>query len=409
MFIRMLRAAAVAALVCALTTAHAAETTKAAKSAVDKTFDVADASGDSPRPLIDAIETTMANGDASELNLAFSPEAMMDKALRGVTIDDKLRKGFVNGALTEMRRLPGIGTQLQSALIDVNREPIARFHLTRVDAAPGGKEVRATYRLLMQDDTINYVELEFVRIDGHWRIDDLFDHASSDRRSDFIRRTLLAAQADLERPALMRMINGRDWQAESQAMRAYSKAVRENTNPREIMRLYEELPKTMQSEAIILATYCTAAGRVDDATYRQALDHMLTTLGDPDALPLMRIDAHVLAGDYDKAREVTRQMETVVNDRGWMSYLRGSTYIEQGDTARAITEIEHAVEADPTLASAYWVLVHFALQGKDYDKTVRLLDAIEAHTGLTVGDLEGKDDYAGFVKSKQYAAWIADR
>ncbi len=366
------------------------------------------APSDSARALIDRIEQTMAAGDASVLDDAFSPEALVNKAVRDLDATEATVAGFVRGALQEMSRHPGIGTQFLENMAASDHEPIARFKRTRlVETAPD--VFAATYRVLMRDDMCNYIELEFVRREGRWVIDDLFDYASADRRSEFMRRTLTSAMADLNRPALMRLIDGRDFKTESAAVKAFTAAARAQGDPKEIMRLFEAMPENFQREPLLLAMYCTTASRVDDATYRRALERMLATLDDPKALPLMRIDAHTLAGDFDQARAATRTLENLVNDPGYMSYMRGSLYIMQNKKDLATTEFEHAIAGDPTLSGSYWVLVQWALDAKDYDRVAHLLTQIETHTGLAVGDLSTTAAYAGFVASPQYKAWAASR
>jgi predicted negative regulator of RcsB-dependent stress response len=369
---------------------------------------VGEAPADSARALIDRIETTMAAGDPSVLDAAFSPEALVNKAVREFDGTDATVAGFVRGALHEMQRHPGVGTQFLANMASSDEEPIARFKRTRVvETSPG--VFAATYRVLMSDDMCNYIEFEFVRREGRWIIDDLFDHASADRRSEFMRRTLMNAVTDLKRPALMRLIDGRDFAAESESVKAVTAAARAQGDPKEIMRLFEAMSEEFQREPLLLAMYCTAASRVDDPTYRRALERMLATLDDPKALPLMRIDAHTLAGDFDQARAATRTLEKLVNDPAYMSYMRGSLYILQKQQDLATTEFEHAIARDPTLAGSYWVLVQWALDAKNYDRVAHLLTQVETHTGLAMGDLSTVPAYAGFVASRQYKAWLSTR
>jgi hypothetical protein len=83
--------------------------------------------------------------------------------------------------------------------------------------------------------------------------------------------------------------------------------------------------------------------------------------------------------------------------------------LDKGDRKTALGHFKAALAAEPTLALVHWVLIGLSLQDKQYKDTVRYLDGIERDTRVELGDLEAVEEYAGFVKSREYKAWKKKR
>jgi hypothetical protein len=68
-----------------------------------------------------------------------------------------------------------------------------------------------------------------------------------------------------------------------------------------------------------------------------------------------------------------------------------------------------AIEKDPADRKGYWKLVTLSLHEKNYAETVQGLDLVEEKLKVKVGKLTEIPIYSGFVKSKEYAAWMEKR
>ena len=160
-----------------------------------------------------------------------------------------------------------------------------------------------------------------------------------------------------------------------------------------------DMPESVRASRF-WATYRVAiASNLDEATYRESLDHLARHHGDAPDLDFLLVDHAYYRKDYPRVIALLEAFERRVVADATTNLLKCGASAELRDFAAAARHCRRSVELEPAQEDAWWAMAGIAITAKDAPL------AIEALTGLEVN--AGHDfDPNALVAIKEYA-WMA--
>jgi hypothetical protein len=175
------------------------------------------------------------------------------------------------------------------------------------------------------------------------------------------------------------------------------------------LAIFEALPGELKTHRTILMQRFAAAVPVGGEAYQQAMQDLKDAFPDDGRLGLVFIDYYFALGEYDESLELIRRLDKQIGGDPYLDFLRANVLYAAGRPNAAKRAARKAIEGEPWLEDAYWVLVSISLEQREFEATVRLLAAIESELGLALDDLNGIPEYSEFVASEAYSDWMAMR
>lgn len=353
----------------------------------------------------DSFEVAMYAQNFEQVNALIDWQTIVDSATDGLGDSPELqqaRRDFAAGFISSVTKETGFAGAIVQAVQNGGSYDFLRS--MNVD-----KSQRVLFRLLLANGGVNYHEFLVARTaDGTVRVVDYYTAAQGEMVTDMIRRSFLpeakraikddANLADSDKahitggPLMLRMIN-------YYHQGDYAKAI----------KTYEALPEALQREKVMLLPRIAAAQQVGEKEYRAALADLQKFHPNDRCVELLSIDAHLYNKDYDQALASIDAVDKSVGGDAYLNVLRAGVFVTQEKYDKAREAAEKAIADEPQLISAYWTLVNIALTEKKFDRVVELFNTIERDFTIEFADLTTIEDYAEFVKSPEYKAWIESR
>ncbi len=338
-------------------------------------------------------------GDASILDARIDVDQLLERATRGTSVPKQFHDGFVSG----VRRS---GMQLGKQLV-ASREDESTFRMLRLRMDGGAPH--ALFRVITSQGGMNYLDLELARnAKGEVVIVDFYPYITGERFSETMRRMYLQAAKEAGYDLVDKLMGKeQDFLKNAPKLQEMQRLVQEKKFA-ETVKMFDALPLSLRQTKSFLLLRLTASAQLDEAEYQKTIQDFETAFPNDPSLDLISIDGHMMRKDYATVMKMVDRLDQRVKDP-YLQYLRGSVMLDKGDRKTALGHFKAALAAEPTLALVHWVLIGLSLQDKQYKDTVRYLDGIERDTRVELGDLEAVEEYAGFVKSREYKAWKKKR
>jgi hypothetical protein len=343
-----------------------------------------------------------ANGrDSARLDALIDWGAIYERAAATVPGPDEARRRFV-------RRGPARPSLLAREIIEVvGKNGRCKLLRLRTEA----DQPHALFRLAQTAQTggLNYYDLTLIRRGGEVRAIDVFVYARGEGLTHSVRRACLlevAAQApdgldDLSKTD-REFIRNRARVQEMQDATARG-------DYRAALQSYDGLPPALKQDKMILAMRLRAAAGLDEDRYVAALADFGKYHPNDVCLDLLSVDYFTLQKRFGAALEALERLDRSVGGDPLLNGQRADIHLGAGDLKKARRFAQKAIEEEPDLQAAYWVLVTVSLKEKKFDETVRLLDTLAGKFALRFGDFTKAAEYADFVKSPQYRQWLQRR
>jgi tetratricopeptide (TPR) repeat protein len=344
------------------------------------------------------LEQGITAGDASVLDTRIDLERLIERSTRDTSTPKTFAEGFAKG----MRRS---GMNLGKQLVDA-RDEESDFHLLRLRMERGAP--RALYRVISKAG-INYLDFELARnAEGKVVIADVYPHISGELFSETLRRMFLMAANEAGYDLLDKLMGKEQEFLKNLPKLQAMQRLGQEEKFAEVVKTYAELPPSLRQVKSFALLRLNAAAHLEEAEYQRAIDDFMKAWPEDPSVDLISIDGHMMRKDYAAVLKSIDRLDQRVRDP-YLQYLRGSVLLEKGDDKEARRLFQAAIDAEPTLVTAHWVLIGLSLQDKKYKDTARYLTAIERDAGVTLNELEGLEQYEGFVKSPEYKAWSKER
>jgi len=177
----------------------------------------------------------------------------------------------------------------------------------------------------------------------------------------------------------------------------------------EVLRIYRSLPESLRQDKSVLVMRAQAAMEVGDPEYLQALEDLRRLYPDDPCVELKSIDYFRLMKQYDSARKSCDRVSELVGGDPSMLVAKGHLYLAENNVAKARDMFDAAVAAEPTLVDAYLGFVELSLAEKNFGDTLRWLNTLRDRFQVEFADPTSLPEFAEFVKSPEYQAWVAEQ
>ena len=349
------------------------------------------------------IEGSMRRGDASVLDSAIDLDAMLDKAMSGYSVDQKLKDGFRKGAKEGMHK-NSFGRQILASM-----QKSGSYKFLRLYRAQDGH--RLLFRLLGSDGGLNYhsMLLGTARPDGI-RISDLYVYLTGELFSDTLRRGFLPLAYDSQRGFFEKILGWESDFVKNLPKVRKMQSLGKEGKPKEALQIYFELPQTLQQDKTFLllrTIYASQAG--NNKEYEDAMKEYQKNFPNDPSVDLVVLDAYVLSKKYGAAIQSINRINKSIGGDPYLGALRANVHVMDGKLGPAKESAQKAIADEPGLVEGYWSLVSVSLTEKNYQETARLLRHIEKKLGIELNDLKNASEYAGFVQSPEYREWTKSR
>lgn len=352
------------------------------------------------------LEAAVADDSVKAFNDSIDWNAILDKSIDGVksTALDNIRKDFKKGFLSNLnadasfaaqiiRTVKLGGTYKFLRLDEIDGEPIAIFRLKH--ANQGG---------------VNYFQFFLKRsADGLVRANDFYVFASAERISDTIRRIWLPLVAESTKNLVQRFTQAPDPLIGSiLKITEMQKLVRDG-QPDKALELFRSLPEKAQHEKVFLLLRLGAAQAVSDEEHSEAIEDFRKYHPNDAALDFLLIDGYVLKKKLEQALECIDRTNKSVGGDSCLLAMRGSVLAQLKRFDEAKTVMEKVIKLEPDLRDNYFVAIEVSLVAKNYEDTVKYINATESVFNVKFGNLTEIPVYADFVKSPEYEKWVESR
>lgn len=279
----------------------------------------------------------------------------------------------------------------------------ANYRNIRVHREQDGQHCR--FRLVMPGGAgVNYHDYILARgPNGRPVATDVFITASGELLSNIFRRAFAPSIGEalqgLEQPA------GSDQILHAGEMLEMAVAVGQKRYA-SALQIYRALPVGLQQEKNVLLLRMRAAQAIDSDEYQSCLDDYRKFHPNDVALDLLLIDYYVLKQDYALALQAVDAVDKSIDGDPQLNVVRANILYVDKQLPAAREAAEKAIETEPSLLPAHWVLISVSLAQKDFKTTLAALQRIKATFPIEFGELARVPEYAEFVDSPQYVEWL---
>lgn len=344
--------------------------------------------------------TALAADNIATANEQIDWDAIFDAATCDLGMPEPIRGRFIAW---------GKRTAAESGLVrQLARAEQGGGDVSLVRCRTDGDECHALLRVV-QESGLNYYDARLVRRDGDVRAADIDVYLAGEPVSATLRRYFLTSDAE-QSPAVLRSSSGLDGDLVRHAddVKALLEAADARDHDR-VLDVARALPPSLRRSRALLMVRIIAAAQGDPDEHARAINELRDAFPDAPCLDLVAIDFHSLRREHDACLAAIDRLDERIGGDPYLAVLRAAACLGAHDHAGAIGSIEAAIGAMPDLVQPYWIRVAISLDQKKYDDTVAWLDRISERFDMPITDLEGVAEYADFVKSPEYRAWMARR
>jgi tetratricopeptide (TPR) repeat protein len=268
---------------------------------------------------------------------------------------------------------------------------------------------RAMLRLLSRDG-LQYHEL-YLAPDAQRtiKIVDACSYLSGTKASETLRHFLLPLAVEKDKAVLDKITPAERAFAENVSAVAYLQSKMLSGDYTEALKVYGGLPEAVKADPEVAQMRFACARKHGKDDYLKAIEDFRTRFGGKGVTDLLLIKYYFVAEREPEGLEALDRLDKAVGGDGMLDYFRAKTSRKLNDAPKAKALAHKALEADPTLDRAYYLLFDYSLEEKDYTETTRLLDEFEKHVPQATLNLEQEKTFADFLKSKEYEEWMKRR
>ena len=341
-----------------------------------------------PKQYVDFAEKAIQSvntGDGKFFDQSFDVDDFMKRMTRGFQIPPKLAAGYEKGFKQNF------------SLVKIFRRQ--KSYYTFLGFQKDGKDLYLVLRLLGPDeDMVNYHKLLLTMRNGKPGIVDIYAFSGG----EFITKTV--GRATLQIVSLYQAKKKKEFDIYLKVMEAFKKQKYD-----EVLRLYKLLPERYQRDKAFL-TICYQAAftkGIESKEFKNAVLNFEKYQSNNPSLDLMMIAPLMFSKKYEALLKRTSNIERQLgyND-AYLEDLKGIIAFQQNKVRDAEILFRKAIELDEYYETPYWNLTSLYLRQKQWAKVCSQLDTIKKVFEIKLDDLTKIPDYAEFVKSKEYKAWI---
>ncbi len=342
------------------------------------------------------LERAINTGNAKFCDKCIDLDALVAKSAAGLKVSAACIKDFRDGVEERF--------SFAKVMCDFVQKS-GKYKLLRIRRING--RVCALFRLAGEDG-LNYHDL-LLKTDrkGRVKIEDLYVHMSGEWLSRTFRRGLLPL-ALLDKSGRPRKgISGPDADyikniftiRRMQQLAAVGKF-------KDALVVYRALPRSVQRRKGILILRVLWATNVGDKELKSAIEAFVKAYPNDPAVDMHVIDLYFMKKQFDRVLKALNRVEKRVGGDPYLHYYRALIYKEKNQSAECKKWARRAIAEEQDMVEPYSLLLSHSLDEKDFKETSRLLTVFETRLGFEIEDLTKIAEYAEFVKSSEYKAWL---
>jgi len=246
-----------------------------------------------------------------------------------------------------------------------------------------GGEGHLLFRL-NSSNGMNYHDMLIVKENGVVKIGDIYIYASGENLSKTLVRTLASMRDEndeysTEKLEHVKLIG----QAQQQMQKGNYKVANE---------YLEESKSTMGNEKSWHVINITCKSMIDSLQYMTAMRDFGSKFSKDPSWWLMGVDYYFLLGQYDKAENLLKKLNTKVGGDPLITLLRGNVYFMKGDFEKSLDFINNGLAKMPFEEDFYYTKISCEGNLKKYADLKSTLDTVYVKFGIELDDI----DYSGF-------------
>lgn len=351
----------------------------------------------------DSVTSAVADNDVKAFNKLIDWDSLVDSATSGFSASPvlaKVRSDFKTGVLSTVTAESGLCGQILKIASEGGQYKFLRSHSE-------GKQQRCLFRLLLAGSGVNYHDFVLQRTPGGSIVAiDVFVYMSGELFSQTLGREFTPLAATAAKGTLGRLaglVDDRVIYADK-----VLELLKDHRAGRHSLYLenYKKLPESLRKTKNLLMLRVLAAQATSEEEYAAAMDDFRRYHPKDVCLDFVMIDHSVLKKDYTQALKSIDRIDQSVGGDPSLNIVRANVLSLDQKLPAARQAAEKAVQQEPDLLNAHWMLVSISLSEKKFDDTLLFLRRIKATFPVEFGDLTKIPDYAEFVKTPQYQEWL---
>ena len=281
--------------------------------------------------------------------------------------------------------------------------PLKFLRLKTVDGT-----IRPQFRVLTKE-AFDYLELELGKgSDGSILVLDVRRLNTDGSESLFLRRVCLPRKEDLgilhhlkaPTPGDIAASYQERWKLNDLAL---------NRQFDEALTFFEANRAALRNDPGAHRSHLGIARSVSPEAFAKAIDILAQDLPGDAVLPLIRVEAAHVAGNWEHALAAVDALQRVVGEDAYLQVVRANAELSAGHPRQAKEWAQKAAALEPTLDRAWWTLLNSSVKDKDYPAAVSALKALESAMKVQIPDLTQAAGFEEFVKSSEYLEWAKSR
>jgi tetratricopeptide (TPR) repeat protein len=242
--------------------------------------------------------------------------------------------------------------------------------------------------------------------DGKVRAADIYVYMAGEYLSDAFRRIMLPVIAERSRNIFDKLVVGEQDYLKDLPEVARAGGLVNQGKPAEAMAIYKTLrPGTLKDKTVLVGRL-RAAQALGEKECLAVLEEFEKRFPKDPCLDLISIDAFLLKNDIPGALNAVDRLDLSVGGDPYLDVLRASYHDALGDLNSAAECARRAIEREPTLVEAYLTLLELLIKQEKYDEALARMKELREKFDVPLDDIDQREEYAGFVKSPQYAKWL---
>ncbi|MFM9965892.1 MAG: hypothetical protein ACKV2Q_32320 [Planctomycetaceae bacterium] len=339
-------------------------------------------------------------GDPSAMNQFLDIDALMERVTTGIDADASFRMNFIKGA--KQSGLSALGQQITKAINEGGDYIYLRTHVT-----DGGK--RVLFRLTLPGGGVNYHDMLMERqSNGQTKAVDMYVLLSAELISTTMRRAYLAGVAGQNRNLIERLTQGESEFVRNLPLFLEITQATQAGQHQKSLDAYQKLPDSLKRDKNFLMMRLQAAGNIgNDAVYQATMEDFVKYHPTDACIDMVSLDGLIIKKEYDKALAAIDRIDKAIGTDTYWEVMRGSVCVMAGRFPKAHEHLTAAELREPKSVELQWQFVSLSLQEQNFADTSKRLTKLRDEFGMQFGDLTKLPDYATFVKSPEYRAWLA--
>jgi hypothetical protein len=340
------------------------------------------------------------SGQTANAGALIDWSAMTSIAAVGLGRSEKDLQPFVAGLKQASTTSNGFTGQIVAEIHNGNSYELLRIH--GVDSEP-----RVMFRLYGVAG-LNYHDFLLARRpDGRVLAVDIEPATIGEKLSQTLRRALIGLNAERSQGILDRL-QGKD----SDFFKNLGKiqSINELVSGDQAQRgldMIKTLPKSLQTEKVILLTRLRAATKLENqAEYDACIADFVTNFPNDTCLHLLLMDYFVTKEEYDNALKHLNIVDKNVGGDQYLDLRRANIQLGKGNFAEARKLAEGVQRLMPDRFEIFDLFIGINLKERKFDEVLRNLKELKTRFNVDFPDLTTLPIYGEFVKSPEYQEWL---